>query len=61
MEKVSATPPVALFDLKNDPGETHNLATANPAKTAELEKQLVEICGAHYLDGAHGDEALDKD
>ena len=31
---------VQLFDLKNDPGEQHDLAVSNPAKVRELTDML---------------------
>ncbi len=31
-----------LYNLKEDLGETHNLATANPGKASELQKKLVQ-------------------
>ena len=34
---------LALFDLANDPGETKNLATQFPERTAAMRKKLAEM------------------
>jgi len=44
-----------LYDLKTDPHELNNLATANPTGRQQLRQALIELIGregaAWYLDG----------
>jgi choline-sulfatase len=41
--KYIAAPKPELYDLKNDPGETRNLAAEQPARAAELKRQVDAI------------------
>jgi choline-sulfatase len=41
--KFIAAPKPELYDLKNDPGETRNIAAAQPARVAELTRQVDAI------------------
>jgi arylsulfatase A-like enzyme len=51
---VSAAGPEELYDVANDPGEKHDLAAAEPEKTALLratyEKWFLEVSGDHGFD-----------
>jgi choline-sulfatase len=44
--KYIAAPKPELYDVKSDPGETQNLATAQPARAAELARQVDAISPA---------------
>jgi arylsulfatase A-like enzyme/lipopolysaccharide biosynthesis regulator YciM len=41
--KFILAPDRELYDLQNDPGETHNLAPSNPQRTAALERALRDL------------------
>ena len=45
-----AAAPHLLFNLAEDPGELNNLAQAHPAKLAELEEALRQICSPEFED-----------
>jgi arylsulfatase A-like enzyme len=44
--KYIAAPTPELYDLKHDPGETHNLASEQPARAAELARRVDAISSA---------------
>jgi arylsulfatase A-like enzyme/Tfp pilus assembly protein PilF len=48
-----------LYDLANDPGENHNLAEAEPARTAEMRARLRDLLAAAPLPPAREESAVD--
>ena len=42
------SPAPQLYDLTRDPGQRHNLATTDPARLAELQRQLRQLVGADF-------------
>jgi arylsulfatase A-like enzyme len=57
--KYIAAPKPELYDLANDPGETRNLAVAEPARAADFARRVDAIAGAALPSaGANADPAV---
>jgi choline-sulfatase len=59
--KYIAAPKPELYDLKNDPGETRNLLAEQPARAADLARQVDAIAAATLPTGQSAGAAVERE